>query len=261
MSRGRLHSITKTVTKDVFDVILKCEKPRTRRRLPGRKSIYIWDESFKRDVDADPDVPGFIVRLEVLSKECEHPSIDAEAGEEDGDVIIWLNVHFDHRNLAHRNELYQELVGVVRHEVEHLSMIGPLTMPGPAQKFYYGENIPTSGKVLHDINRRRKLFGKSGFDHKSWGIIEKDICEMSANGCFKSYIMSYDELGPFVVGFMTQARATRVSFETIASEYLDYFVGQKRLSQEDKAHILDWIMIWARDKYPNNKLVEKHLHI
>jgi len=261
MSRGRLHAITKTVTKDVFDVILQTKKARTRRRLPGRKSIYIWDETFKRDEEADPDVPGFIVRLEILSKECDHPSIDAEAGEEDGDVIIWLNVHLDHRNPGHRHELYQELVGVVRHELEHLSMIGPLTMPGPAQKFFYGEDIPPTGKVLHDINRRRKLFGSSGFDHKSWAIIEKSICEKSASGCFKSYMMSYDELGPFVVGFMTQAKATKMPFKKIASEYLNYFVGQKRLTPADKDHILDWLMSWAQDKYPRIIADEKHLYI
>lgn len=261
MPRGRLHSITRTVTRDVFNVILQVSKSRTRRRLPGRRSIYIWDETFKRDPDADSDVPGFIVRLEVISKECEHPSIDAEAGEEDGDVTIWLNVHLDHRRPEQRNELYQELVGVVRHELEHLSMIGPLTMPGPDQKFFYGEDIPPTGKVLHDINRRRKLFGGSGFDHRSWAIIERDIAQKSAGGCFKSYIMSWDELGPFVVGFMTQAKASKLPFETIAREYLDYFVCQKRLSLADRDHILEWLTAWARDKYPNNKLVEKHLHI
>ena len=73
-------------------------------------------------------------------------------------------------------------------------------------------------------------------------------------------MMSYDELGPFVLGFMTQARVARLSFEQIASEYLDYFVTQKRINNEDKHHVLSWLMIWASDKYPNVKLSEKHLH-
>ena len=260
MSRSRLHAITRSVTRDVFGLVLKTDKPRTRKKLPGRKSIYVWDETFKRDVEGDPDVPGFIVRVEVFCKDCEHPSIDAEAGEEDGDVIIWLNIHHNPNNMNHRSELYHELADVVRHELEHLSEIGPLMMQGPAQRVRYGHDLPTSGKILHDINRRRKLFGQHGFNHDSWAIVERDISDKASSGCFKSYMMSYDELGPFVVGFMTQARVSHLSFEQIASEYLDYFVTQKRITNDDKHHVLDWLMTWASDKYPHVKLSEKHLH-
>lgn len=261
MSRGRLNVMARSITKDVFAIITRVDKTRYKRKLPGRKMIYVWGDDIKRDPENDIEVPGFIVRLSVYRKECDFPSIDAEAGEDESDVIIWLNIHYDPSQPKHLELLYYELRGVIRHELEHLSEIGPLTMMGPQQKETYGEDMPTSGKMLHDINRRRSLFGEKSGGRTGWGNAEFMYAKMSQMGSFLAYVTEYDELGPFVVGFMAQAKASRMPFDEIAAEYLDNFVLYKKLSVEDRNIALKWMILWATDKFPRVVLSGKHNHI
>lgn len=261
MSRGRLNVMARAITQDVFAVITHVDKPRYKRKLPGRKMIYVWGDDIKRDPEHDEDVPGFIVRLSVYRKECDFPSIDAEAGEDMGDVVVWLNIHYDPTQRGHLEQLYYELRGVIRHELEHLSQIGPLTMMGPAQKEAYGEDIPASGKMLHDINRRRSLFGESTASREGWGRAESMYAKMSQLGSFLAYVTEYDELGPFVVGFVTQSKASRTPFDDVAAEYLDNFVLHKKLSAEDRDIALKWMILWATDRFPRVVLSGKHIHI
>jgi len=134
-------------------------------------------------------------------------------------------------------------------------------MMGPRQKETYGENMPTSGKMLHDINRRRSLFGEKSGGRTGWGNAEFMYAKMSQMGSFLAYVTEYDELGPFVVGFMAQAKASRMPFDEIAAEYLDNFVLYKKLSVEDRNIALKWMILWATDKFPRVVLSGKHNHI
>lgn len=253
----RLRSITRLVTRDVFDCLKNAKLARTRRKLPGRKMVYLWGDHIKRDPFNDADIPGFIVRLEILDRPGESPSIDAEAGEEDGDVVVWIRIYTDIRDASKREKLYYELRGVIRHELEHLSAIGPLTMMGPLQNEVYGDDMPTSGKLLHDINRRKKVFDTSMQPKESWACIEKSRSTQATLGDFLSYVTSYDELGPFVVGFMTQAKASRVDFKEVATDYLDSFVSMKRISENQKEEIMTWLMIWVLERFPRYKLRQR----
>jgi hypothetical protein len=261
MSRNGLNTISKSIARDVFKIILSSDKTRQRKKLPGRMSVYIWDPSFKRDPENDPSDAGFIVRVDINRKDCSTPSIDAEAGEEDGEALIKLNIHLDPTGRRQMNEIYHELVGVVRHELEHLSQLGPLSMAGPEQQKLYGSTLPQTGKILHDINRRRVLFGgPMDATHEQWGLLEENIRNAADMGCFKSYVMCYDEMSAFVAGFMMQSRSSHTHFDTIASDYLDFFVGQKRITMEQRNEVLRWLVTWALDRYPNVKLLGKHLH-
>lgn len=261
MPRGRLNSISKSIARDVFRVILGSDKARQRKKLPGRMSVYVWDPCFKRDPENDVEDTGFIVKIDITRKQCDLPSIDADAGEDDGDAVIRLNIHMDPTGKKQLNEIYHELVGVIRHELEHLSQIGPLSLVGPAQRDLYGPELPQSGKILHDINRRRVLFGTDlDVTRDQWGMLESVLSAASGAGCFKSYMTCYDELSAFVAGFMMQARTSRTAFDVVSTDYLDYFVAQKRLTIEQRDEILLWLVTWARDRYPNVKLLGKHLH-
>lgn len=216
--------------------------------------VYLWGDHIKRDPFNDVDIPGFIVKLEILDRPGESPSIDAEAGEEDGDVVVWIKIYTDLSDLTKREKLYYELRGVIRHELEHLTDIGPLTMMGPLQNEVYGDDMPTSGKLLHDINRRKKVFADSNASKAAWAVDEKSRSAASTLGDFLSYVTSYDELGPFVVGFMTQAKASRVDFKEVATDYLDSFVSMKRISESEKEEIMKWLMTWAFERFPNYKI-------
>ena len=261
MARGSLNAISKSIARDVFRVILSSDKARQRKKLPGRMSVYVWDSKFKRDPENDPDDGGFIVRLDITRKECPAPSIDADAGEEDGEAVIRLNIHMDPNGRKQLNEIYHELVGVIRHELEHLSQIGPLSMPGPNQRQLYGPDLPQTGKILHDINRRREIFGGlMDATREQWRMLEEMLRDAAADGCFKSYVMCYDEMSAFVAGFMMQARSSRTPFDLVASEYLDFFVAQKRITEAQRNEALRWLITWALDRYPNVRLLGKHLH-
>jgi len=149
-----------------------------------------------------------------------------------------------------REHIYHELLGVVRHELEHLSGAGPLAMMGPDQRKLYGERLPQSGKILHDLNRRRRLFGHSAHPHELWGIEELERSDAASGGDTLSYMTSYDELGPFSVGFYTQARSARIPYEQVVKQYIDYFHESGQLSDAGAAQALEWFMTWGNDKFP-----------
>ena len=222
--------------------------------------LYIWDEGIARDPFNDMDVAGFIVRLRVIQEDGAEPSIDAEAGEEDGDVIIWINITFDASNKRHLSSLYHELRGVLRHEIEHISELGPLTMVGPYQNEVYGENLPSSGKILHAINRRMKLFGTKGMSKSEWAALEVARADRAKEGKFLEYVTSFDELGPFVVGFMTQARSSRSYFDDVVLQYLNNFVERGSMSDLERDEAVRWLHTWALDKYPRVRLRQKLVH-
>lgn len=253
MSRSRLEPMARLITRDIFKA-LTAKKKNFRKKLPGRKMLYVWDESIKRDPFNDTDTPGFIVRLRVDLDKNPEPSIDAEAGEEDGDVTIWINICHDPTNKRHLATLYHELRGVVRHELEHLSETGPLTMVGPYQMEVYGENLPTSGKILHTINRRLKLFGNPGLKKADWAELEIKRSDVSKTGSFLEYVTSFDELGPFVAGFMTQAKSSRSNFDEIALRYLENFVSRGSMTPAARDEAMSWLLVWVRDKYPGVRL-------
>jgi len=253
MSRSRLEPLARLITRDIFKA-LKSRKRNFRKKLPGRKMLYIWDDQIRRDPFNDTDALGFIVKLRVDIDVCAEPSIDAEAGEEDSDVTIWINVTHDPENKLHLETLYHELRGVVRHELEHLSEAGPLTMVGPYQTEVFGEVLPTSGKILHTINRRLKVFGKPGTTRLDWSEQEIKRSEAARRGRFLEYVTCFDELGPFVAGFMTQAKSSRTNFDDIAIKYLQSFVERGSMSSEDRDEAMTWLITWAEDKYPGVRL-------
>lgn len=253
MSRSRLEPLARLITRDVFRE-LKARKRNFKKKLPGRKMLYIWDEQIGRDPFNDTDAPGFIVRLKVDIEDCVEPSIDAEAGEDDSDVTIWINITHDTTNKRHLETLYHELRGVVRHELEHLSEAGPLTMVGPYQPEVFGEALPTSGKILHSINRRLKIFGKPEATRSDWAEQELRRSDAAKSGRFLEYVTCFDELGPFVAGFMTQARSSRTNFDDIAHKYLQSFVERGSMSAEDRDEAMTWLVTWVKDKYPGVRL-------
>ena len=253
MARNKLRSLTSMITNDVVVTIKNSQKKKFTKKLPGRMQMYDWNAF----VDKEPDIPeeesGFVVRLNVKFEDCDEPIISAAVGEKvSGEICMWINVSLSGKQQM--NAVYTTLLGVIRHEIEHLTMFGSLSMAGPKCK---NEKHSALRKSLHDINRRRALFSKNA-DKDEWLKEELIRCEDGRKGDIFSYITCYDELGPFVAGFHTQAVAERATFESIAAAYVNSFVESEQITDTHAKIALGWFKIWENDKYGK---VNNQVHI
>lgn len=251
MNRGHLHRLSRQITRDVLKVIKRPYKNKSNRQLPGRNKVYIWTPNTSADVVS---TACFAVKLKLLDDKSMTYSIDAQAGDQDDESYIWLTISLAKGEKAIISTLYHELLGVIRHELEHLSGSGQLAMKGPVQKKFYGDELPNTGKILHDINRRRKLFGSTDHPHSLWGNEEIARSKASASGDTLSYMTSYDELGPFAIGFYTQARSEKIPYEDVVWQYIVYFKQAGQLTQAEAATAFEWFMKWGSDKFPKMKV-------
>lgn len=246
----KFKSLTRQVTNDVLECIKHAKRQKFKRKLPGRKKIYIWSEHHKRDPDQDLEMPGFFVKLSVTQDERVKPAVDAITHEEELEPIISLDVFYNPYDKKQIELLYYELFGTIRHEIEHLTDQGSLALPGPRLTRIVPPGYPASGKILHSLNRRRKLFSSSPNPGYDWDLDEVERYRKSIEEDFYSYITCFEELGPFVVGFYAQAKLTRQPFSKIVNDYMDYFVEQGCITIDKRDLAIDWINRWARDKYP-----------
>jgi hypothetical protein len=65
---------------------------------------------------------------------------------------------------------------------------------------------------------------------------------------------SYDELGPFAIGFYTQARSEKIPYEDVVWQYTVYFEQAGQLTQAEAATAFEWFMKWGSDKFPKMKV-------
>jgi len=243
MHRSKLKSLATHITYDIFSLIKSSKKSKFTKTLPGRMKMYDWNAFVSKMPDIPDEECGFVVKVKVKTSECDFPIVDAQVGEKiDGEICMWINITI--ANKKQLSKLYAILVGVIRHEIEHLTMGGSLSMRGPTSA---GE-LATYRKSLHDINRRRILFSNN-IDKDAWLKEENARCEAGRKGDIFSYLTCYEELGPFVAGFHTQACIEKVSFEIIAAEYIDSFIESKQITETHAKIALGWFKIWEKDKY------------
>ena len=254
MKRRRLHQLSRQITRDVLKVLKGPYKHKSNRQLPGRNKVYIWPFAGAAGSRQDESISCFAVKLKLLDDVPMTYSIDAQAGDEDDETYVWLTISLAREEKAILSTLYHELLGVIRHELEHISGSGLLAMSGPAQKKLYGNEMLDSGKILHDINRRRKLFGSAAQTHSQWGDEEVSRANAAANGSTLFYMTSYDELGPFAIGFYTQARSERVQYQDVVWDYIVYFQKTGKLTHDEALKAFEWFMVWGCDKFPKIKM-------
>jgi len=253
MPKRHLRRLSKMITKDVIRELKSSRTHEFSRSLPGRKKVYVWPPDLKRDEDQDESVADFKVRLNVLAMKADGMfSIDGLAGDEDGEPCIWITLSWSRDPTSYR-ALYHELVGVIRHELEHLSTISPFMMMGPDQADLYGEELPVSGKILHIINRRRRLFGVKDHPRALWAS-EELARAARATSDMSDYIMSYDEIDPFCRGFYMQACSSRRPYDEVVSDYLDFFRKDGQITEQGARIAHEWLILWAKDIFPKIKL-------
>ncbi len=251
MGNRHLKNISKAITRDIFKVLKSVDKVTYRRKLPGRGKIYAWPQELSHDPDEIPE--GFIVRLKIIEDDSASYSIEGLAGDDEGDPCIWLTISRTPGDVRIYRDLHHELLGVVRHELEHLTCSGTLMLLGPCQEEVYGELLPHAGKIMHIINRRRRLFGLKDHPRHLWGLEELERSNNSIHS-MADYVKSYDELDAFSRGFYAQACAARQCYDVVARNYLLNFVKNGQMTLRDVDDVLDWIIIWGKDKFPKIRL-------
>jgi len=256
MPRRHLKRLSKMIARDVISAIKVSRTPEFTQRLPGRRKVYIWPPELTRDPECDESIIDFKVRLNVLAmKTPDRFCIDGLAGDEDGEPCIWITLTLANER-RHYQEIYYELLGVIRHELEHLATTSPFMMMGPNQIETYGDNLPSSGKILHVINRRRKLFGVKDHPRRFWAS-EENAQTDSMNTDMSAYIRSYDEIDPFCRGFYMQACASRRPYDEVVSEYFDFFVKSGQMTEQSARLGIEWLIAWGKDIFPKIKLRNK----
>lgn len=242
MKRNKFRTLTKCITNDIIRSIKSNTKTKFTKTLPGRMRAYDWNAFINKKLDIPDDECIFIVKLRVARAECDEPILSASVGEcSSGDVCMWIDIKFhDKKQLVLVRNI---LRGVVRHEIEHLTMSGMLSMG------IYPNKHSCYRKSLHDINRRKKLFCNTSCSYDEWLNQETARSKLGRDGDIFSYLTCYEELSPLVVGFHEQAAKERKTFDIIASDYVYSFVKSNNLTETQAKIAIGWLKIWEKDKY------------
>lgn len=221
--------------------------------LPGPKEIYLWDRAWSGDPLRPETARGFYVTLRVTRTKSKRPSIDALVQEDVlGNSHIVFTVQHNPNNLRHRSMIYPELVGVIRHEIEHISDDGTLALSGPAQDWVVPE-LPNQGKIVHTINTRRKLFCPHDIDLEAWGESEKDRLDRSDNDDMYSYLTCYEEMGPLIHGFYYEAKKARLPIDQVMSIYLSRMMGRGLITYPEFQDVFEMMTRWVKKCLPAAK--------
>jgi predicted nucleotidyltransferase len=203
INEGAYDSITRRVVKDIMAA--------WKEEYNGQEDTLSYDEEYETQ-DAKGRPLDFILSADLLVKETEEGTYkvdggaDAEAqdkNDEDDSDFAYLEIRFqvDPRSLPQFwSRIYQDLIDVVRHEIEHLTQMGVNLVPA---------------KETPDDEMLRQMI--------DWELLPK-----------ADYFRLQSELDPMLQGMYLKAKKTRTPFKDVLNDYLD----MQEITPEDKENIL-----------------------
>jgi len=203
INEGAYDSITRTVVRDIMAA--------WKEEYNGQEDTLSYDEEYETQ-DAKGRPLDFILSADLLVKETEEGTYkvdggaDAEAqdkNDEDDSDFAYLEIRFqvDPRSLPQFwSRIYQDLIDVVRHEIEHLTQMGVNLVPA---------------KETPDDEMLRQMI--------DWELLPK-----------VDYFRLQSELDPMLQGMYLKAKKTRTPFKDVLNDYLD----MQEITPEDKENIL-----------------------
>jgi hypothetical protein len=204
INEGAYDSITRTVVKDIMAA--------WKEEYNGQEDTLSYDEEYETQ-DAKGRPLDFILSADLLVKETEEGTYKVDGGadaeiqkkdDEDDTDFAYLEIRFqvDPRSLPQFwSRIYEDLIDVVRHEIEHLTQMGVNLVPA---------------KGTPDDEMLRQMI--------DWELLPK-----------ADYFRLQSELEPMLQGMYLKAKKTRTPFKDVLNTYLD----MQDITPEEKESILN----------------------
>jgi len=229
MPYDKLASDTRKITKTIFSSLLRNWGKKYKVKLPSRNDFEIKHSSM-------------IVSVKLKTSFIENGEFDIDADTHatfDNLAVINIHLFYDASTRNNLQDLYYELRGVIRHELEHVAQIG--------------HSINEESNYNNLITKQRhKLFGQ-GKTLDEWTIEENSIINRFNNGSFIDYVIQIAELDAFCRGFYTQACLSRQPVKNIINNYLSDCISLMRLSQSEAVKCKYWIDTRMINIFPISK--------
>jgi len=206
IAEGVYDSLTRTVVKDIMAA--------WKEEYNGQEGILSFDEEYETQ-DAKGRPMDFVLSADLLVKETEEGTYKVDGGadaesqkgeddDEDDTDFAYLEIRFqvDPRSLPQFwSKIYEDLIDVVRHELEHLTQMGVNLVPA---------------KETPDDKMLRQMI--------DWELLPK-----------ADYFKLQSELEPMLQGMYLKAKKTRTPFKDVLNTYLD----MQDITPEEKEIILN----------------------
>ena len=252
MPRGKYRSLVRRVSKDIMHAVTdNADVRRYKTILPAADHCYVWNRKWKTDPLKSKTAIGFDVNLKVKRRRGPNFVIYASVFEDEtGNSHIDVVIEHDPYEKTHLTKMYYELVGTIRHEIEHISEEGQLAGLCPTQERLV-PHTPRKGKIVHTINRRAKLFGDLHKDLDTWGLEEERRLHAAIDGDMLAYLTCYEEVGPLTQGFYYEAKKRRIPTDEVINEYLTKLYNAKLLSDAEIDEAFNHLVAWTKLTLPN----------
>jgi hypothetical protein len=206
INEGAYDSLTRRVVKDIIAA--------WKEEYTGEEGKLTFDEEYETQ-DAKGRPMDFMLSADLLVKETEEGTYKVDGGadaesqkreddDEDDIDFAYLEIRFqvDPRSLPQFwSRIYEDLIDVVRHELEHLTQMGVNLVPA---------------KETPDDEMLRQMI--------DWELLPK-----------ADYFKLQSELEPMLQGMYLKAKKTRTPFKDVINNYLD----MQDITPEEKESILD----------------------
>jgi hypothetical protein len=195
INEGRYDSITRLVVKDIIDS--------WKSQFDGKEGELRFEEDY--ELENSKGQPIDFELLAVLNlKETEDKTyiVDGGANEELDPPYLEVNFQVDPRSLPKMwSTIYNDLIDVIRHEIEHLTQSGV--------------NVIPSKEMADDQSIRQMI---------NWGLLPK-----------AEYFKLEKEVDAMLQGMYLKAKKSKTPFKDVINDYFEK-VG---LEGEDKQNVLD----------------------
>lgn len=240
------------VTRNIMCAIIENSAvKRYRTTLPKPGYVYLWDPKWKTDPLKSLTAEGFDVDLSVKRRKGTKFTVHASVWEDDlGNSHIDLKIEHDPNEKTHLSNLYYDLAGCIRHELEHITDESQLAGLGPLQEIVV-PHVPNKSKIVHTINRRYKMFGDLYDNREAWGREEKRRLDSAIDGNMLAYLTCFEEVGPLTQGFYYEAKKRRVSTEQVIDSYITSLQKGGLLSDEEADEAFNHLAAWTKMTLPN----------
>lgn len=232
-------------------VIDNADVRRYKAVLPALDHCYVWNRKWNTDPLRSKTAIGFDVNLKVKRTRGPRYVVYASVFEDEtGNSHIDVEIAHDPNEKTHLTKLYYELIGSIRHEIEHISEEGQLAGLCPSQERVI-PHTPRKGKIVHTINRRAKLFGDLYSSLDAWGQEEERRLHSAIDGDMIAYLTCYEEVGPLTQGFFYEAKKRRIPTDAVIDEYLTRLHKSGAITDTELDEAFNHLVAWTKLTLPD----------
>jgi len=257
LPRGKYRSLVRLVSRNIMHTLVgNVDQRRFKTTLPAPGYYYLWEKSRGAKSRYPTSAIGFDVSLKIVRRKRKRYDIFASVWEDDnGNSHIEVEIHHNPNRKEHLTDLYYELCGTIRHEIEHISDEGALSGQAPAQQILV-PHVPNRGKIVHTLNLRSKVLNTCYDNLDAWGREEAARLDRAIDGDIISYLTCYEEVGPITQGIFYEAKKRRCTVDEILVRYLDHLQEADMLTDEEYDEAYDHLIAWTKMTLPTARTLD-----